>query len=202
MHAHSLAPYIEHLSHLSAWGIAFAIVASGHLVPVPESAVIILLGYVAAIGNASLLEVIVVAALSAFVLDSIIFYLSREGSQLAHYLSKKIDTSLVDRYQNAKDLDIFSFILVSHFIPGLRFANPIVMGLTGMPPKKFLPFTLLACFIYVPIYAALGYIFHDKVLVLVTAIGALGKVALITIGAVILVGVAIYVVRAGQKKGL
>lgn len=179
MHGFHFATEIHRLAHLSYGGMFLFLLASGHIVPIPESVTLILLGYVASLGTVHILGVLLVGIFTAFFLDMCIYFLSLGGSELLVRYSKKIKHSLIDRYHNAEERHLFFLVLASHFVPGWRLANPIIAGITQMPWRKFALYTLISSFIYAPIFVLSGYYFSAHLAPVITAIESVRHLFLI-----------------------
>src|SRR4051812_48503689 len=107
MHAFHFATEVHRLAHLSYGGMILFLLASGHIVPIPESVALILLGYVASQGTAHILGVLGIGIFTAFFLDMCIYGLSLGGSELLVRYSKRIKHSLIDRYHNTEERHLF-----------------------------------------------------------------------------------------------
>jgi membrane protein DedA with SNARE-associated domain len=169
IHFQSIIIYIEHFG-LTYRGIFLAIIASGHIIPVPESVMLILLGYLAALGKLSIWKIITAAIFTTTIVDIVIYFLMLGGSELVIKFSKKLNTSLVERYRNAEERHLFGLVFASHFVPGWRFANPFIAGMTQMPWKKFTLYTIVSSIIYAPLFISIGFFFHSKIVPLIMAI--------------------------------
>ncbi len=172
-----LLQHISYLEHLSYWGIFLAVMAAGHIVPVPESITLVLIGYVSVYTKLHLGLVIFSAFLGTIGIDILMYSISISGSKFALSLAKKVDERLLNRYLAAEEKHLFALVLGSHFIPGWRFANPIILGITKMPWKKFLGYSIVASIIHTPIYILLGFYLHTEIIPVVTTIESGGKLA-------------------------
>lgn len=188
LHLHNLTEHLDYLTHLSYWQIFLVILASGHVVPLPEAVLLILLGYLSALGKAKLLAVIAVAIFTVIFMDLIIYSLSLGGSELAMKFSRSAGKMLKGRYERAEEKHLFMLVFFSHFIPGWRLANPIIAGVTQMPWRKFTLYTFISALVYGPLYVLIGYTFHTRITELVTAIESVHHLLLW----VFLVGVIIF----------
>ena len=196
---HGFAGYTDYLSHLSYIKIFLAIILSGHPIPVPESVTLMVLGYLLAFGKGSVVGFVLTGISAVLFFDMMLYVLSLEGSRLAASLSKRVKAEHLERYSNASNTKLFSLILVSHFIPGLRFANPILAGVTKVPWQKFLLACIISAMVYAPFYILVGYVFHAKILALVGGFESLRRlvVPLLVILFAVLVG---YLVSENRKK--
>lgn len=151
-----IAEAFAHLSHLTYPEIILAILASGHPLPVPEGVIFFALGILARHGIHMLAGVIAVAALSCFIYDMALYSLAYAGSKLVDALSKRA-MSWHHWYTGKRDHEVFFLTFVSHFVPGWRMANPVIAAGLGVPPKRFLLYTLVPALVYPAIYVLAGY---------------------------------------------
>lgn len=177
IHFHSILSYIDHIN-LSYKGIFLAIVASGHVIPIPESVMLILLGYVAAMGKMGIWKIFAAAIFTTAIVDLIIYTLMLGGSELITHISKRLNTSLIDRYRTTEEKHLFGLVFASHFIPGWRFANPFIAGITQMPWKKFTLYTIISSIIYAPLFIAIGFFFHTRILPLIATVESIRHILL------------------------
>jgi membrane protein DedA with SNARE-associated domain len=191
--------YISYFSDLSYIEIFAALIASGHLIPIPESVTLIFLGYLLAIGKGSVIGYLLVSIFSVAFFDIVLYMLSFEGSKLAEALSKKVKIHLFDRYKNISDHKLFGLIILSHFVPGWRFANPIIAGIGNIPWKKFIPATVLSAVIYAPVYMGIGYVFHDRIFPILRGLRWLRHLAVPTGIALVVAIILVYIALQRRK---
>ena len=199
-HVHGFAGYISIFAHLSYPSIFLALIASGHVIPIPEGATLILLGYLAGIGARSLFGLYAIGAFSVLFFDMLMYTISRSGSKLAEKLLKKVKTHILERYHDASNAKTLSLVVISHFVPGWRFANPIIAGVAKVEWHKFLFFTLISSLIYAPLYISIGYFFHTRVFYVLSIFQSLNRnflpFSFIGMG----VGILVYVVILERRK--
>lgn len=169
-HLHNIAVYISHLSNLSYPDVFLAILASGHILPLPEIATLILLGYIAAVGKGQIIGIIIVAIIAIIFVDMVIYSISLSGNKLALRLEKKVNIDWIERYRNAEERQLFFLVFASHFVPGWRLANPIIAGVTSMPWKKFTLYTIISSVVYAPLFIFAGFLYHKDVLPLLITV--------------------------------
>lgn len=199
LHFKSIAEFITLFANFSYPKIFLALLASGHVIPIPEGVTLILLGYVANIGSKTLFGVMGIGIFSVLFFDMLLYSISRSGSGLALWLSKKAKVHLLERYKNIRDRETLFLVVVSHVVPGWRFANPIIAGMAEVGWKKFFVFSLVAASIYAPLYILIGFYFHTKVLYLLALFKSFNRfllpITLIGVG----VGILVYVILENRK---
>lgn len=126
--------------------MVFALVALDAVIPIfPGETTLNAASTAAADGTLELVPVIVMGALGAIVGDSALFWLARRGSQ-------RIQPQLEAARRNGqvrKALDIMDssapvLIVGGRYVPGLRFVVNATMGLSAMPYRTFLKWSVLS----------------------------------------------------------
>lgn len=153
----SLEPTLNHYGYLAIAGL---VLIEDFGVPVPGETVLILGAVYAATGRLSIVLVAVLGFLGAVVGDNIGFAFGRFGGR-----------ALVDRYGRyvfltSERLDKATafferhggkVITIARFIEGLRQANGIIAGMTGMHWARFLAYNALGAALWVGVWASVGY---------------------------------------------
>lgn len=191
--------HLAYLEHLSYFGIFLVVMAAGHVIPIPESITLILIGYISVYKNVHLGLVLLFAFLGTMGIDIFMYLISRKGSAFATRMARKIDQKHFDKYLNAQEKHLFWLVFFSHFIPGWRFANPVILGITKMPWKKFLSYSAIASCVHTPFYIFLGFFLHQDVVPLINTVESSGKILLYILLFIVLVGIA-HVVLEKRKN--
>lgn len=199
-HIYSFFGFIGYLKNLSYPELYLIIISSGHFIPVPEPVTLIILGYLAGVGRSNIFGLFVVGVLAVMSFDLIVYIIGRSGSRLAHYLTKKVHTNILDKYTNASDFDLLILFTVSHFVPGGRIVNPIVAGITDIKFKKFLSLTLISAVLYTPVYLLVGYFFRTKIFLLARIFGAAHQMMVPIILLIIVLTAIVFVSLEKTKK--
>jgi membrane protein DedA with SNARE-associated domain len=159
----NLFGYTMYVADLSYPNIFLALLASGHVIPIPEGITLILLGYGAALGKGDVFGFIVVGIIAVAFFDILLFSISLGGSHLARRLIKKVDVHLLERYRGASGRRVCTMVILSHFVPGWRFANPIIAGIAKIEWKRFTLYTLVSACLYAPLYIGFGFFFRSRI---------------------------------------
>jgi len=153
----TLEPLLGNHGYLAVFGL---VLLEDFGVPVPGETVLILAAVYAGSGRLNVWLVGLLAFAGAVIGDNIGFAIGRFGGRL-----------LVDRYGRyvlltAERLDrVTAFferrgagvIVVARFIEGLRQANGIIAGTTGMHWARFLAFNALGALLWVAVWVSVGY---------------------------------------------
>lgn len=162
---------INYAGNFSYLGIFILIVLSGYVIPVPEEVMLLLAGYIAALGFNNFYFTLIFAIMGVLVGDNILFWLSKKsGSKLIDRLKRKIRKHKLMKYRNLMKNNIGKTIFVLRFIIGLRFFGPFLAGSLKVKWTTFQLYNFLAVAIYVPIIVFLGYYFHTRLALIITGV--------------------------------
>ncbi|NNF00922.1 MAG: sulfurtransferase [Pyrinomonadaceae bacterium] len=160
-------------------------------IPLPSNFVLIIAGALAGGGQLELTFVILIAVLACLIGNTIWFYVGRtSGYKVLGFLCR---ISLEpDRCVNSSK-SLFKkqgarSLLVAKFIPGFSIFAPPLAGATRMSLGRFLIFDLLGAFLWVGVFAALGFLFSNQIESVIEYAGSFGAWS----GAIVLLGLACY----------
>jgi membrane protein DedA with SNARE-associated domain len=155
---------------LSYFGTFVVMVLSGHLVPVPEEILLLLIGYASGIGVTNVYGAFVVSSLGVIVGDSMLFFLSRNGNKYIEKFKNKLSPNKLSRYENLMKAHAGKTIFLSRFIITIRFFSPILAGSINVKWKTFALADFPAVIIYVGAFIFLGYHFNNDIASLITEV--------------------------------
>lgn len=154
---HALEPTLNNYGYLAVAGL---VLIEDFGVPVPGETVLILGAVYAGSGRLSIILVVLLGFLGAVVGDNIGFALGRFGGRRlverwGRYIlltPQRLDkaTAFFERHGG-------KVITIARFVEGLRQANGIVAGTTGMHWAKFLAFNALGAALWVGVWSTVGY---------------------------------------------
>jgi membrane protein DedA with SNARE-associated domain len=153
---HSLEPTLDRFGYL-ALGLVFL---EDFGVPVPGETVLIIAAVYAGTGRLSIWLVALLAFLAAILGDNVGFGIGHFGGRpLAERYGKYIllTPERLDKTANFFDRHGGKVIVIARFVEGLRQANGIIAGITGMHWSKFLPFNMLGAALWVGVWVSIGY---------------------------------------------
>jgi len=153
---HSLEPTLNQFGYL-ALGLIFL---EDFGVPVPGETVLIVAAIYAGTGRLSIWLVALVGFLAAILGDNVGFAIGHFGGRpLAERYGKYIllTPERLDKTASFFDRHGGKVIVIARFVEGLRQANGIIAGITGMHWTKFLPFNMFGAALWVGVWVSIGY---------------------------------------------
>lgn len=155
-----VSSFIEQISYL---GTFVVMALAGHLVPLPEEVLLLLIGYASGIGLSNVYLAAVAAILGVMVGDSALFFLSRSGSHYVDKLKNRLKPEKLARYEKLMKDHAGKTIFLARFIITLRFFSPILAGSLKIKWRTFFLSDFAAVIIYVSVSIFLGYHFHTDI---------------------------------------
>ena len=153
---HSLEPTLDRFGYL-ALGLVFL---EDFGVPVPGETVLIIAAVYAGTGRLSIWLVALIGFLAAILGDNVGFAIGHFGGRpLAERYGKYIflTPERLDKTADFFDRHGGKVIVIARFVEGLRQANGIIAGITGMHWTKFVPFNMLGAALWVGVWVSIGY---------------------------------------------
>ena len=153
---HSLEPTLNRFGYL-ALGLIFL---EDFGVPVPGETVLIIAAVYAGTGRFNVWLVGLIGFLAAILGDNVGFAIGHFGGRpLAERFGKYIflTPERLDKTANFFDRHGGKVIVIARFVEGLRQANGIIAGITGMHWTKFVPFNALGAALWVGVWVSIGY---------------------------------------------
>jgi membrane protein DedA with SNARE-associated domain len=199
---HSLEPTLNHYGYLAVGGL---VLLEDFGVPVPGETILILGAVFAGAGRLNVWLVGLIGFLAAVAGDNIGFAIGHFGGR-----------ALVERFGRYifltperldKTTDFFErhggwIIVVARFIEGLRQANGIIAGTTGMHWAKFLAFNMLGAALWVAVWTSVGYFAGDNITSIYDAITNYTLYVAIGAGVLLLAWIARRVWRRKKRRAL
>ena len=129
-------------------------------VPVPGETVLIIAAVYAGTGRFNVWLVALLGFLAAILGDNVGFAIGHFGGRpLADRFGKYIflTPERLDKTASFFDRHGGKVIVIARFVEGLRQANGIIAGITGMHWTKFVPFNALGAALWVAVWVSIGY---------------------------------------------
>jgi membrane protein DedA with SNARE-associated domain len=152
------------LAYATVFGV---LVACGLGVPLPEDISLILGGFLAHKGAASLPMMMLVGFGGILVGDSLIFYAGRRlGTQVGRapqgFFAKVVTPEKRARVEGMFALHGQKIVMIARFLPGVRAVTYFTAGSAGMSYWRFIFWDGLAALLSAPFFVWLGFAFGDK----------------------------------------
>lgn len=181
-----------------AYATVFGVlVACGLGVPLPEDISLILGGFLAHKGAASLPVMMLIGFAGILAGDSLIFLAGRRlGSQVGRsptgFLARVVTPEKRARVEGLFGLHGQKIVMIARFLPGVRAVTYFTAGSAGMPYWRFILWDGLAALLSAPFFVWLGFHFGDK---LDYAIDRMKEGQLVVVGVIAVVGLVAFLWR-------
>jgi membrane protein DedA with SNARE-associated domain len=154
------------LQHYGLWAIFLLIMLEDFGIPVPGETILIAGAIYAGAGRLNIVTVGVVGFIAAIIGDNIGFAIGHFGGRaLALRWGKYVflTEERLDKAQGFFDRRGAIVITFARFVEGLRQANGIIAGISGMHWLRFLAFNALGAALWVGTWVSLGYLAGDHI---------------------------------------
>ncbi|WP_018332535.1 DedA family protein [Actinomycetospora chiangmaiensis] len=154
----ALAPILNGYGYLAVGGLLFL---EDFGVPVPGETILIAAAVYAGAGQLNVAVVLLIGVVAAVAGDNVGYAVGRYGGRrlvdrVGRYVG--LTPARVGRAERFFARHGGKIIVVARFVEGLRQANGIIAGLTGMPWRRFLGFNALGAVLWVGVWTGLGYL--------------------------------------------
>jgi membrane protein DedA with SNARE-associated domain len=154
---HTLEPTLDRFGYLAVAGL---VLLEDFGVPVPGETVLILAAVYAGTGRLNIVLVALLGFCGAVLGDNVGFALGHFGGRrlaLRYGRYVFLTPERLDRATEFFDRHGGKVIVIARFVEGLRQANGIIAGMTGMHWRRFLVFNAIGAALWVGVWTALGY---------------------------------------------
>jgi membrane protein DedA with SNARE-associated domain len=187
------------LQHFGLWAVLLLVLLEDFGVPVPGETILIAASVYAGAGRLNVVTVGVIAFVAAVLGDNIGFAIGHFGGRALALRWGKYVFLTEERLDKAEDF--FNrrgawIITIARFIEGLRQANGIIAGITGMHWLRFVAFNALGAALWVGTWVSVGYFSGEHITTIYHYITQYSYYALIALAAF----VAGYIVRHLRRR--
>ncbi len=193
---HSLEPTLNHFGYLAVVGL---VLIEDFGVPVPGETVLILAAVYAGTGRLNVVLVALLGFGGAVLGDNIGFAIGHFGGRrLAERYGRYLflTPERLDKTTRFFERHGGKIIIVARFIEGLRQANGIIAGTSGMHWSRFLIFNAIGAALWVAVWTSVGYFSGSHIDTIYRGATRYDTYLLIAIGGLLLAYVARRLVRA------
>ena len=155
---HSLEPTLDHYGYLAVAGF---VLLEDFGIPVPGETILILGAIYAGTGRLNVVAVALVGFIAAVLGDNIGFAIGHFGGRplIERYGRYVLITpERLDRATGFFERHGGRVVVAARFIEGLRQANGIIAGVSGMHWARFLTFNAIGAALWVAVWTSIGYL--------------------------------------------
>jgi membrane protein DedA with SNARE-associated domain len=197
---HSLEPTLNQFGYLAVLGL---VLIEDFGVPVPGETILILAAIYAGTGRLNVVLVGLLGFIGAVVGDNIGFAIGHFGGRpLIERFGRYIflTPARIERATSFFDRHGGWIIIVARFIEGLRQANGIIAGISGIHWAKFLLFNAIGAALWVGVWTTLGYLSGSNINAIYDTATRFSTYLAIAAGVLLLAYVAHRVVRSRRAR--
>lgn len=154
----TLAPVLDHYGYLAVAGFVFL---EDFGIPVPGETILIAAAVYAGAGRLNVVLVGILAVVAAALGDNVGYAIGRFGGRRLVLRWGRYVFLTEERLSKAEhwfDRHGGKVVTIARFVEGLRQANGIVAGISGMHWLKFIGFNLLGAVLWVGVWVTVGYV--------------------------------------------
>ncbi|SEC27964.1 membrane protein DedA, SNARE-associated domain [Streptomyces sp. 2231.1] len=158
-----LAPLLGHYGY---WAVGAVVLVEDFGVPAPGETILLAAGVYAGAGRLSIVAVAAIAFTAAVVGDNFGYLIGRSGGRAFVHRWGRYVFLTPKRFAAAEAFfgrHGGKIVTVARFVEGLRQANGIIAGTTGMRWRRFLAFNALGAALWVGLWATLAYLVGDHI---------------------------------------
>lgn len=197
---HNLEPTLDHYGYLAVVGL---VLVEDFGVPVPGETVLILAAVYAGTGRLNILLVGLLGFCGAVIGDNIGFAIGHLGGRplikrYGRYIF--LTPQRVDRAAGFFARHGGWIIIVARFVEGLRQANGIIAGISGIHWAKFLLFNAIGAALWVGVWTCIGYFSGNHINAIYDAATRYSTYLAIALGVLVLAVIARHVVRVRRAR--
>jgi membrane protein DedA with SNARE-associated domain len=191
------------LDHFGLWAVLLFVMIEDFGIPVPGETILIAASVYAGTGRLNVVAVGLVGFAAAVIGDNIGFAIGHFGGRaLALRWGRYIflTEERLDKAAGFFDRHGAWIITAARFIEGLRQANGIVAGITGMRWLRFVAFNALGAALWVGTWVSIGYLAGSHIDTIYSYITRYSYYALIAAGVVIAALIARHLLRRRRAR--
>ena len=190
------------LQHFGVWAIALLIMVEDFGIPVPGETILIAGAVYAGAGRLNVVAVGIAGFIAAIIGDNIGFAIGHFGGRALALRWGKYVFLTEERLNKAEaffDRRGAIVITFARFVEGLRQANGIIAGITGMHWLRFLIFNAIGAALWVGTWVSLGYLAGDHITTIYHDITLYSYYVLIAL-VVLLIGYIVWRIRRIRNR--
>ncbi|GGY80811.1 DedA family protein [Streptomyces olivaceoviridis] len=149
------------LGHYGYWAVGAVVFVEDFGVPAPGETILLAAGVYAGTGRLNVVTVAVIAFAAAVAGDNLGYLIGRFGGRAFVHRWGKYVFLTPKRFEAAEAFFTRhggKIVTVARFVEGLRQANGVIAGTTGMHWRRFLAFNALGAALWVGLWTTLAYL--------------------------------------------
>ncbi|MFD4609889.1 DedA family protein [Streptomyces sp. NPDC058440] len=198
---------LEHLapllSHYGYWAVGGVVLVEDFGVPAPGETILIAAGVYAGAGQLDVVAVALIAFAAAVVGDNIGYLVGHLGGRPFVQRWGRYIFLTPERFAAAERFfgrHGGKIVVVARFIEGLRQANGIIAGTTGMHWLRFLAFNALGAALWVGLWVSLAYAAGTHIDTVYAEISRYQVYVLVALAVLVVALIARHLVRRGRRQ--
>jgi len=200
-HATEIPGFIQHLSYagIFLWFLLSQLII---VMPIPEEAVLLSIGYVSATGVWNPFVAGGIALATLLFADNVFYFLSKAGNRYVTRLVRRSEGGAFSKVEAQMKRNMPRTVFTLTFIPRLRFFGPVLAGILKLRWLAFFLADAAALVIHVSVYLSLGHIFHKSLAALFRNMAVLQHALSVAAIVIIVVIVGVVVRRKWSERNL
>ncbi|MFI9392833.1 DedA family protein [Streptomyces bauhiniae] len=198
-----LAPLAPLLGHYGYWAVGAVVFLEDFGVPAPGETILLAAGVYAGAGELNIVAVAAIAFAAAVVGDNVGYVIGRTGGRAFVERWGKYILLTPKRFEAAEAFfrrHGGKIVTVARFVEGLRQANGIIAGTTGMAWPRFLAFNALGAALWVGLWSSLAYLAGSHITAVYDEIVRYQRYVLIAVGLLVAALVVRHLVRRRRAR--
>ncbi|KOG64810.1 MULTISPECIES: DedA family protein [Streptomyces] len=191
------------LGHYGYWAVGAVVLVEDFGVPAPGETILLAAGVYAGAGRLNIVAVGLIAFVAAVAGDNLGYLIGRVGGRAFVHRWGKYIFLTPKRFEAAEAFFTRhggKIVTVARFVEGLRQANGVIAGTTGMHWRRFLAFNALGAALWVGLWATLAYLAGSHITAIYDEIRRYQLYVVIALAAVVAAFVVRHVVRRRRER--
>ncbi|MGW3114832.1 DedA family protein [Streptomyces sp. NPDC001091] len=197
-----LAPLAPLLGQYGYWAVGAVVFLEDFGVPAPGETILLAAGVYAGAGELNIVAVAAIAFAAAVIADNVGYVIGRTGGRAFVERWGRYILLTPKRFEAAEAFfqrHGGKIVTVARFVEGLRQANGIIAGTTGMAWHRFLAFNALGAALWVGLWSTLAYLAGSHITAVYDEIVRYQRYVLIAVGLLVAALIVRHVVRRRRE---
>ncbi|MET8772031.1 DedA family protein [Streptomyces sp. NPDC004658] len=191
------------LGHYGYWAVGAVVFVEDFGIPAPGETILLAAGVYAGTGRLNVVAVALIAFTAAVAGDNLGYLIGRVGGRAFVHRWGKYVFLTPKRFEAAEAFFTRhggKIVTVARFVEGLRQANGVIAGTTGMHWRRFLAFNALGAALWVGVWTTLAYLAGNHITAIYDEIRRYQLYVLIAVAVVLASFVVRHVVRRRGER--